>query len=223
LDINVQNRATAGALGGSFPRARTRAALSRQIALIYLCNRVLGEMRLKAKRGQSSSAQSPQRCGRLCIPLRGGEAVPSDGLCSVLLRNTSALLKHAAQVELSACVSLISCKTVQSRSLGIVLHNTFADLKADAQCVLSACEPLISCKAEQSYSLGIVLHNTSAEDKHDAQVELSDCMPLISCKAVQSRSLGMVLRNAATTNEVAQSNHILPEAALSLPSASPLS
>ena len=52
--------AAAGALCGSFPRARTRAALSRQIALIYLCNRVLGEMRLKAKRGQSSSAQSPQ-------------------------------------------------------------------------------------------------------------------------------------------------------------------
>ena len=79
--------AAAGALCGSFPRARTRAALSRQIALIYLCNRVLGEMRLKAKRGQSSSAQSPQCCGGACMPLRGGEAVPSDGLCSVL-RNT---------------------------------------------------------------------------------------------------------------------------------------
>jgi K+-sensing histidine kinase KdpD len=33
--------AAAGALCGSFPRARTRAALSRHIALIYLCNHIL--------------------------------------------------------------------------------------------------------------------------------------------------------------------------------------
>jgi hypothetical protein len=59
------------------------------------------------------------------MPLRGGEAVPSDGLCSVL-RNTSAAFKQVAQVDLSVCVSLISCKAVQSHSLGIVPRNTSA-------------------------------------------------------------------------------------------------
>ena len=56
------------------------------------------------------------------MPLRGGEAVPSDGLCSVL-RNTLAVLKHAAQDELSVCMPLIRGKAEQSRSLGIVLRN----------------------------------------------------------------------------------------------------
>jgi hypothetical protein len=57
------------------------------------------------------------------MPLRGGEAVPSDGLCCVL-RNTLALLKHVAQVELSACMPLCRCKAVESHSLGMVLRNT---------------------------------------------------------------------------------------------------
>ena len=65
---------------------------------------VFANMRLKGKLGQSS-AQSPQRCGGLCMPLRGGEAEPSDGLCSVL-RNTKALLKHEARVVLSSCIPL---------------------------------------------------------------------------------------------------------------------
>ena len=54
---------------------------------------------------RASHAQSLQGCGGVCIPLRGGEAVPSDGLCSVL-RNTSTCLKHAAQVDLTKCIPL---------------------------------------------------------------------------------------------------------------------
>jgi hypothetical protein len=45
-------------------------------------------------------------------------------------------------------------------------------------------------------------------------------MPLLCCKAVESHSLGIVLRNTPS-RIVAQSNHILPEAAarrLALPS-----
>jgi hypothetical protein len=56
------------------------------------------------------------------MPLRGGEAVPSDGLCPVL-RNTLAVIKHAAQVDLSGFVPLCRCKAVESHSLGIVLRN----------------------------------------------------------------------------------------------------
>ncbi len=55
------------------------------------------------------------------MPLCGGEAVPSDGFCSVL-PDTSAVLKHDAQVVLSDCMPLIRCKAVQSHSLGIVLR-----------------------------------------------------------------------------------------------------
>ena len=51
---------------------------------------------------RASSAQSLQGCGGVCIPLRGGEAVPSDGLGSVR-RNTFSVLEHVAQVELSEC------------------------------------------------------------------------------------------------------------------------
>jgi hypothetical protein len=54
---------------------------------------------------RASRAQSLQCCGGISIPLRGGEAEPSDGLRSVL-RNTSADLKHVAQVELSDCMPL---------------------------------------------------------------------------------------------------------------------
>ena len=56
------------------------------------------------------------------MPLRGGEAVPSDGLCSVP-RNTVTILKHDAQPELSECMPLLSCKAPESRSLGIVPRN----------------------------------------------------------------------------------------------------
>jgi hypothetical protein len=110
---------------------------------------MFANMRLKAKRGQSSSAQSPQCCGGICILLRGGEAVPSDGLCSVL-RNTFTILKHGAQVELSVYISLIRGKAVQSHSLGIVLRNTLAVLKHGAQVDLSGCIPLIRGKAVYS-------------------------------------------------------------------------
>ncbi len=90
-------------------------------------------------------------CGALCNPLCGGEAVPSDGLpsdglCSVL-RNTSAVMKHAAQLVLSACMPLCRCKAVESRSLGIVLRNTLAVIKHAAQVELSGCIPLCHCKA----------------------------------------------------------------------------
>jgi hypothetical protein len=40
------------------------------------------------------------------MPLRGGEAVPSDGLYSVL-RDTLAVRKHEAQVELSTCIPAV--------------------------------------------------------------------------------------------------------------------
>ena len=71
---------------------------------------------------RASNTQSLQGCGGVRLPLRGGEAVQSDGLCSVL-RNTLAKLKHAAQVELSAYMPLCRCKAVESHSLGIVLRN----------------------------------------------------------------------------------------------------
>ena len=94
------------------------------------------------------------------MPLRGGEAVPSDGLCSVL-RNTLAVLKHEAQAILSACMPICRCKAVESHSLGMVLRNTSAVVKHDAQVDLSACMPLCRCKAVESRSLGIVLRNTT--------------------------------------------------------------
>ena len=84
-----------------------------------------------------SRAHSLQGCGGISIPLRGGEAVPSDGLCSVL-RNTLAVLKYEAQVELSVYKPLCRCKAVESHSLGIVLRNTFAVMKHDTQVELSA-------------------------------------------------------------------------------------
>ncbi len=76
------------------------------------------------------------------MPLCSGEAVPSDGLRSVL-RNTMAFLKHVAQVILSVCMPMCHCKAVQSHSLGIVLRNTLAVLKHGAQVVLSVCKSLI--------------------------------------------------------------------------------
>ena len=39
-------------------------------------------------------AQSRQRVLGKCIPLRGGEAVPSDGLCSVLRNNLGAMFEN---------------------------------------------------------------------------------------------------------------------------------
>ena len=54
---------------------------------------------------RASNTQSLQGCGGGCMPLRGGEAVPSDGLCSVL-RNTLAVLKHVAQVGMSGSMPL---------------------------------------------------------------------------------------------------------------------
>ncbi len=65
------------------------------------------------------------------MPLRGGEAVPSDGLCSVL-RNTLATLKHAAQKILPGCRPLLCRKAVESHSLGIVLRNTLGQHKHGA-------------------------------------------------------------------------------------------
>ncbi len=101
------------------------------------------------RRARASRAQSHQGCGGVCIPLRGGEAVPSDGLCSVL-PNTFTVLKRVAQVELSLCIPLRCCKAIQSHSLGIVLRNTSALIKRDAQVVLSDCMPLCRCKAVES-------------------------------------------------------------------------
>ena len=48
----------------------------------------------------SGGAQSVQRSRGICISLRSGEAIPSDGLSSVL-RNTLTAPKHDAHVELS--------------------------------------------------------------------------------------------------------------------------
>ena len=70
----------------------------------------------------TSSAQSPQCCGGIGVPLRGGEAVQTDGFCSVL-GNTLTVLKHVGQVALSGCKPLRCCKAVESHSLGIVLRN----------------------------------------------------------------------------------------------------
>ena len=63
------------------------------------------------------------------MPLRGGEAVPSDGLTSVL-RNALAELEHAAQVELSGCKPLCRCKAEESQSRCIVLSNAKSYLVA---------------------------------------------------------------------------------------------
>jgi hypothetical protein len=83
----------------------------------------LGDIHSAALRAASQlRAQSHQTGLSGCIPLRGGEAVPSDGLCSVL-RNTFTVLKHEAQVDLSHCMPLIRGKAEESRSLGFVLRN----------------------------------------------------------------------------------------------------
>ena len=55
---------------------------------------------------RASNTQSLQCCGGISIPLRSGESVQSDGLCSVLL-NTFAVLKHDAQVVLSVFVNVM--------------------------------------------------------------------------------------------------------------------
>ena len=86
---------------------------------------------------RASKPQSLQGGGGVCLPLRGGEAVQSDGLCSVL-RNTSAVLKHVAQVDLSACMPMCRCKTVESHGLGIVLRNTSPIINNVAQAKLSS-------------------------------------------------------------------------------------
>ncbi len=57
------------------------------------------------------------------MSLRSGEAMPSDGLSSVLC-NTSTVLKHVAQFQLSKCMPLCSCKAPESHSLRKVLPNT---------------------------------------------------------------------------------------------------
>jgi hypothetical protein len=57
------------------------------------------------------------------MPLLCCEAVPSDGLCCVL-RNTSTVLKHVDQVDLSECIPLLCCKAVESHSLGIEWFET---------------------------------------------------------------------------------------------------
>jgi hypothetical protein len=87
------------------------------------------------------------------MPLRGGEAEQSDGLCSVL-RNTMAVVKHPAQAVLSDFMPLCRCKAVESHSFGIVLRNTLAVLQHEAQVVLSGCMPLLRCKTVEIYILG---------------------------------------------------------------------
>ena len=113
----------------------------------------------------TSSAQSPQSCEGIGVPLRGGEAVQSDGLCPVLGNTFTVfftVFQHVAQVVLSVCKPLRCCKAVESHSLGIILRNTLTVLKHVAQVVLSGWMPLCHCQAVESHSLGIVLHNTLA-------------------------------------------------------------
>ncbi len=69
------------------------------------------------------------------MPLRGGEAEPSDGLCSVL-RNAFSVLKPEAQVELSGCMPLRRCKAVESHCLGIVLRNANTSCVAPSNHIL---------------------------------------------------------------------------------------
>ena len=71
----------------------------------------------------SGGAQSVQRSRGFCMSLRSSEAIQSDGLSSVL-RNTSTVLKHEAQVALSCCMPLCRCKAPESHSLHFVLRNT---------------------------------------------------------------------------------------------------
>jgi hypothetical protein len=59
------------------------------------------------------------------MPLLCCEAVPSDGLCSVL-RSTVTDTQHETHVELRGCIPLLSCEAVKSHSLGMVLRNTLA-------------------------------------------------------------------------------------------------
>ena len=70
------------------------------------------------------------------MSLRGSEAIPSDGL-RIVLRNTSTVGKHDAQVALSFFKPLCRCKAPESHSLRIVLRNTSTLLKHVAQVVLS--------------------------------------------------------------------------------------
>jgi hypothetical protein len=165
---------------------------------------------------KTSNSQCLQCAG---MPLIRCKAPQSHSL-SIVLRNTSTVCIHEAQVVLSVCMPLIRCKAPQSHSLSIVLRNTFTVVIPVAQVVLSVCMPLIRCKAVPSHSLSIVLRNIFTVVIHEAQVVLSACMPLIRCKAVPSHSLSIVLRNAQS-RIVAFSNHKLPKAAahrLALPS-----
>ncbi len=54
------------------------------------------------------------------MSLCGGEAVQSDGLCSVMY-NALTELEYDAQVELRYCMPLGRCKAEQSHSLCMVL------------------------------------------------------------------------------------------------------
>jgi hypothetical protein len=92
-----QNRRGDDFITGKGRNAKQKRVRMRGIVSRAACN---GHLASRASR-----AQSLQVGFSLCNPLRGGEAVPSDGLCSVL-RNTSTCLKHAAQVDLTKCKSL---------------------------------------------------------------------------------------------------------------------
>ena len=85
--------------------------------------------------------KSPQCCGGIGVPLREGERIQTDCLCSIL-SNTFTVLNHVAQVVLSACMPLRRCKVVESHNLGIALRNTFTVPKHETQVDLRKCMPM---------------------------------------------------------------------------------
>jgi hypothetical protein len=82
-----------------------------------------GDIHSAALRAASQLRAQLRQAGlSVCMTLRGGEAVPSDGFCSVL-RNTFSEIKHVAHITLSACKPLIRCNAEESHSLGNILRN----------------------------------------------------------------------------------------------------
>jgi hypothetical protein len=122
---------------------------------------------------RASNAQLLQGGGGVCMPLRGGEAVQSDGLCSVL-RNTLALLKHDAQVVLSDCIPLCRCKAVESHSLGMVLRNAaITKLVAQSNYILPEAAARRLALPSQRKPSRCIFRNTTAPNVAAAECALA--------------------------------------------------
>ena len=106
------------------------------------------------------------------MSLGSGEAIPSDGHSSVL-RNTSTVLKHDAQVALSLCMPLCRCKAVESRSPCTVFSNTPTIMGALPNRILPEAAAHSLALHSQRKSFPYVCSDTFAKDVAAAECALA--------------------------------------------------